>query len=554
MKFARWRGLKLHVQITHLKRLGFLCPYCDRSTNSESLMRQHIRSKHSGCVEKIISNPHAGGPELSDEFWEKEYGIVSPKKRIRKKRGRRNDLSIKTDRNRMSREMQTVCKQCGFTAMSHTGLRAHLRIHVSNNAIKCQQCNFSSSIKAELREHWELNHSHLPFKFPDNVSIKDIESTSADMRKEKSKKDTEGCNTKDGYCTNNYGSKEKKFSCYYCKMQSSSIEILRKHWSSNHQTSTIDELEGTTIDLPFKYKEIHTPPVSSVKNTEDTDDVDMTVQKVNNCKIKGWVCQWCDELCYSESAMKTHQNMFHSHLPFHFKTDSGEELHKIYVCPICSFTTIFINDMRKHASKHINLFKCKHCDKTFNNPSQVETHNNKEHPQLHVKIESITNYKDMLENIMERVLWNSMSGTEVKEEMKQEKRLLKPKLKNRAVARKSTAKSTIRARSSPYKVKAVARKSINPLPRYPPGTNLLINNCKNEDNSNKTTFNQFSFYGIPSRPINLGQLSTYMVVGGHRMKVNCTTLAQLININPHIKLKDIKNDVKYVSIFSKTKQ
>ncbi|XP_047351977.1 uncharacterized protein LOC124950004 isoform X1 [Vespa velutina] len=552
MRFARWRGLKLHVKITHLKRLGFLCPYCDRSTNSESLMRQHIRSKHSGCPEKIINNPDAGGPELSDEFWEKEYGIVSPKKRSRKRRRKANDQLIKDKTDRISHEMQETCNQCGFTAMSYAGLKAHLRIHASKNALKCQQCNFSSSIKAEFREHWELNHSHLPFKITDDMLMEDIESTSDDIKDEKCKKDTEGCNTKDGNCTNNYSSKERRFSCYYCKMQSSSLEILRKHWSLSHQTSTIDELKGTKIDLPFKYKEILVP-VSCVKNIDDSD-VNMAVQNVNNCKIKGWVCQWCDELCYSESAMKAHQNMFHSHLPFHFKTDNGEELHKIYVCPICSFTTIFINDMRKHASKHINLFKCKHCDKTFNNPTQVEIHNNKEHPQLQVKIESITNYKDMLENIMEKVLWNSMNGTEVKDETKQEKKLLKPKLKNRAVARKSTAKSTIRMRNSPYKVKAVARKSTHPLPRYPSGTNFLINNYKNQDNSNKSTFNQFSFYGIPSKPINLGQLSTYMVVGGHRMKVNCTTLAQLININPHIKLKDIKYDIKYVSIFSRTKQ
>ena len=86
MTFFRWRGFKLHIQLTHLKRLGFICPYCDRSTNSEGLMRQHIRSKHPGCLEKIVENPAAGEPELPEEFWQQEYGIVFPKRYRKRKR------------------------------------------------------------------------------------------------------------------------------------------------------------------------------------------------------------------------------------------------------------------------------------------------------------------------------------------------------------------------------------------------------------------------------------------------------------------------------------
>ncbi|KAK2585474.1 hypothetical protein KPH14_010131 [Odynerus spinipes] len=557
MKFARWRGLKLHVQITHLKRLGFLCPYCDRSTNSEALMRQHIRSKHPGCIEEIINNPAAGGPELSDEFWEKEYGIVSPKKRSRKRRRKASDVFMKDKIDSISHEVQEKCNQCGFTAMSYAGLKAHMRVHASKNVFKCQHCTYSSSIKAELREHWELSHPHLPFQIK-TTSIQDTEHTSGNIKEHKYKKDSEDHDIKEEYYTNDNRSKEKvKYSCYYCKVQSSSLDALQKHWSSSHQTPMdSDESEEVKADLPFKYKEIR-KSTSYVNILEDSDEkkVDVsgniTLQNVNNCKFKqGWICQWCSELCHSENAMKAHQNMFHSHLPFHFKKEDGEEVHKEYVCPICSFTTVFVNDMRKHASKHINLFKCKHCDKTFSNPSQVETHNDKEHPKLKLKIESITNYKELLENIMTRATGCSMNKKELEGETKQDKKLLKTKVKIRAVARKSTAMPTIRVRNTTSKVKAVARKSTHPLPRYPPGTSFCTNNYKTEDDRDAIKHKQFSFYGIPSSPVNLGQLSTYMVVGGHRMKVNCTTLAQLININPQVKLKDIKYDMKYISVFS----
>ena len=59
-----------------------------------------------------------------------------------------------------------------------------------------------------------------------------------------------------------------------------------------------------------------------------------------------------------------------------------------------------------------------------------------------------------------------------------------------------------------------------------------------------------SHYGIPSSPVNLTELNTYMVVGGHSMRVNCLTLATLINIKPKILVKDIRKDPKYTAILS----
>jgi hypothetical protein len=69
---------------------------------------------------------------------------------------------------------------------------------------------------------------------------------------------------------------------------------------------------------------------------------------------------------------------------------------------------------------------------------------------------------------------------------------------------------------------------------------------KEETNSHKSC----SYYGITKNPVNLSELNTYMIVGGHSMRVNCLTLATLININPKVMLKDIKKDPRYIATFS----
>lgn len=123
-----------------------------------------------------------------------------------------------------------------------------------------------------------------------------------------------------------------------------------------------------------------------------------------------------------------------------------------------------------------------------------------------------------------------------------------------AVARKSTTKSIVPCtRPGPRVFKAVARKSTNP--RYPPTfftSRLPAAQSTNVRFEEKETMRHepFSHYGIPSSPVNLAELSTYMVVGGHSMRVNCLTLATLINIKPKVLLKDIRKDSKYTASLS----
>lgn len=124
-----------------------------------------------------------------------------------------------------------------------------------------------------------------------------------------------------------------------------------------------------------------------------------------------------------------------------------------------------------------------------------------------------------------------------------------------AVARKSTTKSVAPCtRPGPRVFKAVARKSTNP--RYPPTffasrlpANTQSTNVESEEEKT-IRYEPFSHYGIPSSPVNLAELSTYMVVGGHSMRVNCLTLATLIDIKPKVLLEDIRKDPKYAASLS----
>lgn len=553
MTFTRWRGFKLHVQLTHLKRLGYICPYCDRSTNSESLMLQHMRSKHPNCPEKLLPNPAAGGPELPDEFWKKEYGIVFPKRSKKRKRKISGEEVVDHDTSLEHIESQEKCTVCNFIAMNLTGLKAHMRIHSPKTQLKCSYCTFIGPLKADLWDHWKQMHPFSPFKFDDQSVFDQSADEPENIKPDKKSIDDYNDDIEEEHISD-IKDDEINYCCFYCNFRGKSLDVVQNHWSLRHSEL---KLEGDSSKLksnyPFRYKEeVHSlsgkavikshcsktePETSYELYLQQTHD-DVQIIEASGMK-EGWICQWCNELCDSEVKIKTHHGMFHSHLPLNFKRQDKNKVPKGYVCPECSFTTTFINVMKNHVSKHINLLKCKHCDKTFSSPPQVSSHNAEEHPDMELKIESIQNYESQLESIMAKVKWQrTSSNTDEKEG------IIEP-AKRQAVARKSTTKNTTRPNHVPYKIKAVARKSTNPHSRY------LLSNKMNDKQS--VISKGFTYYGLPRIPVNLAKLNTYMVVGGHRMKVNCTTLAQLINISPKIILKDLKHDVKTMAQLKRLK-
>lgn len=583
-KYASWRGFKLHVKVTHLKRLGFLCPYCDRSTNSETLMRQHIRSKHPGCVEKIVQNPDAGGPEPSNEFWEKEYGLICPKKSKKNKRKINPDADNNSSGNKSNgdsdtnnrTDVQEKCETCGFIAMNYTGLKSHMKTHMRTylpkHSIKCQYCTFSCSIKAELQEHWEINHPSIPFKIQDVAAADPLfkKRSSIDMYKDDVEEECVPIDDSASVAATSI----TIYSCYYCNLRSHSLVTMKRHWNYMHKDS--EKNSDATAALPFKYRQQHLPLWTKLstkdhqtkKDSESSSSFSKHSEESSSrsgvssnamtvVPHRGWICQWCEEFCETENDTKTHHNLFHSHLASKFKMQKQEQQPendqlKEYVCTVCSYASISVFSIRKHVIKHIDLFKCKYCDQTFNTSPQVATHSAEKHPGLVAKIESISNFHSIVESLI-KVKWNDAvaSGSVTLNKHDQN-------LAPRAVAKKSTTKSIIsHIRPGPRAFKAVARKSTNPLPRYlRAGTNCSVVDQQQyaaETKSDKVeSKSPSSYYGIPRAPIDLSKLHTSFEFGGCTMRVNCATLAQLkINIDPQVKLKDIKYDSKFSAILPK---
>ncbi|XP_024944718.1 uncharacterized protein LOC107271692 isoform X4 [Cephus cinctus] len=583
MKFTKMRGFKLHVQVTHLKRLGFLCPYCDRSTNSELMMRQHIHSRHPGQPEEINHNPAAGGPDLTNEFWEKEYGLVFPKKTAKKRKRRISvDESERRGEDREHSDTQDVCKVCGFNAVNFTGLKAHMRIHATRNTLKCAYCTFTASAKVEVWQHSEINHPHLPVKTED-IPLAGTSASSGQLQSQPKKTNIEDYSDdieEEEIITATRVQQKVMYCCFYCTLRSSSLQTVKMHWNMVHKDPKPNDTSKWKTGLPFRYKQMdvpvrpaqkifkcaYCPKTSTINNImlhvrRKHDNMPIKFREVSDHATEGWVCQWCNEFCDSKNKMKHHHNMFHSHLPLRFKKHDMEELRKGYSCPRCNFTAVSVGAMKKHVAKHVHSYKCKHCNKTFSTTGNVVAHSTVSHVGMELKIENVVNYEQLVDELMEKVLRQDPESIETstsetaaisqEDKLSEETERSSP-TKNNSVAKKSTAKPAVRVHPIPCTIKSVARKSTNPLPRYPPGLKFIteLASLETEDDSSDSTgasmdsskLKQFSYYGASTSPVNMSQLSTYMVVGGHRMKVNCTTLAQLININPKVVIKDLKCD------------
>ncbi|KAK0167443.1 hypothetical protein PV327_004842 [Microctonus hyperodae] len=553
MKFVRWRGFKLHVQVNHLKRLGFLCPYCDRSTNSETIMRQHIRTKHIGRPENIIHNPAAGGPELSDKFWEQEYGLIRPKKAKKRKMKQLspNDLLDTSDDVDKTSTIET-CTICGFTAMNGTGLKVHMRAHANKHTLKCVHCSFTTNSKSEVWQHSEINHPNIEWRAQEINSTGSSEGQTTYQYTKPVNEEDYNEDIEEEAIPETFEPK-LIFNCFYCTLRSASVDSIKKHWAMIHKVH--NESSEHKTGVPFRYKEI---PVKTSSNHK--------LMKCAYCPKKGaltalrvhcrrkhpnldlkfteaidktqdiWVCKWCQESCEA-NARTAHHNMFHSHLPMRFKKEHDMQIiQKGYVCPECGFVSISLSRMKTHVAKHYDTFRCKRCDSTFTSIVSATQHSTQEHPGLSANIEGIATNIDL---IMARVSETDCAGIVSNTHEKNQPTTSNDIFRNLGVAKKSTTKQLIRAASLPS-VKSVARKSTHSLPRYPRGTVFRIDNITNNfDNSSGNNVGR-SYYGLPREPVDLANLNTTMAVGGAQMKVKCNTLAQIINIDPRVMLTDIK--------------
>lgn len=326
VSFTGQRGFKLHVQYSHLKRLGFLCPYCDRSTNSETMMRQHIRAKHPHDPERIIHNPDAwGNAKLSNEFWEKEYGLY-PQKTKKRKLHTENNVSTtaaSTAANVSVGNRLEKCEVCNFTAVNYTGLRSHMRTHSHQHNLKCLYCTYSCSYKAEMVEHWESNHPSVPLKYTERLSA--AESFSNEIKTKSSTRQKQDVDTSKN--EERDSSSAVIYGCAYCNLRSVSLPSIKQHWNLMHKDLKSSETPFAA-KFPFKFKEILVSRLSRSPTKKDVIERNQAKQTENLSPViqkHGWVCQWCQELCETNNDRIRHHNMFHSHLPQKWKEQQQQQ-------------------------------------------------------------------------------------------------------------------------------------------------------------------------------------------------------------------------------------
>lgn len=301
-------------------------------------MLQHIRSKHPKKPEKIVRNP-SGPKKLSNEFWEKEYGIVCPQKN-KKRKLNTEDASDATVSNRAN--MREKCEVCGFTAINYTGLKSHMRSHATPKPnLKCSYCTYSCSFKAEMQEHWEFNHNTMQLKYqelspmvgsscgetgnkPSTPKKQDINTYDIlDDLEEEEEEDEEEEEEEEDLAISVDKPMPVIYNCFYCTFDSNSLPSVKRHWSQAHKESGPETVFNAKINLPFKYEEIPLSRLSLPKDYANKNVVkssrNLVEQSENLSSIvvqqRGWICQWCKEFCETESDKITHQNMFHSHLP-----------------------------------------------------------------------------------------------------------------------------------------------------------------------------------------------------------------------------------------------
>ena len=247
------------------------------------------------------------------------------------------------------------------------------------------------------------------------------------------------------------------------------------------------------------------------------------------CQIM-YRCQ--EEFLTTKEEIDQHQKLYHSHLRWNYQL-----VRRSFSCKQCSFDVVSLEVMQKHAKSHVNVYKCKYCTDMFKTFTSVKNHFRMAHPNRDPETRTITS--DDLSKEIDNVIVQSSRYSEL--QLKPAKIAPVPPIKtpptSPRLAKKSTTKQSLTpVKPQPVKIKAVARKSTNPLPRYPKGLVFEIEENTREEERPR----YMSYYGRPLSPVDLSSVTTEMLAGRLKMKVKCDKLAEYfqINIDPSLRIKD----------------
>ena len=166
----------------------------------------------------------------------------------------------------------------------------------------------------------------------------------------------------------------KLYACFYCKYKFANRSKLLSHYRRKHRNQS-GKLHKCTM-CPYESKHLtnirshistnHVRSSNKATKTSASKPIQEKKNVKNNVTFKLYTCFYCKYKIADRSKLMAHYRRKHS--------DQAGKLHK---CPMCSYESIHVFNMRNHISaNHKNCFKCKFCSYTTDKSLSLRGHIN----------------------------------------------------------------------------------------------------------------------------------------------------------------------------------
>ncbi|XP_044002275.1 uncharacterized protein LOC122848343 isoform X1 [Aphidius gifuensis] len=349
-----------------------------------------------------MNNDKLSNKRKADELNKSDDAVV-----VNNNNNKKNNTTIKKPAN-------TICEICSYKALSANGLRTHMRVHANRHTLKCSQCCYTASLETDIWQHIEINHPELEIWKAIKINQP---STSTNEPQHIIKKRrlndynddadiVEEIIPKKPAPTSASGDRNVLYTCYYCNdVNALSITLVESHWLKYHKN--YDYSSKYLTGVPFKYKEM-----AATVMTKQSSNNNAKLMQCGYCNKKGsltslrphsskkhpgkvfkaiepndvshdiFVCGWCGDKVMG-SQRTEHHNIFHSHLHQNFRKEINKNIkQRGYACPECTFISATQTRMKKHVTKHCDVFKCKKCNCCFTTHNLATQHSLSQHPGI----------------------------------------------------------------------------------------------------------------------------------------------------------------------------
>ncbi|XP_067015656.2 uncharacterized protein [Anabrus simplex] len=515
-------------EMRHWVQKPFACGHCDFDAVREYEVKKHSMKAHPDKTINVVERSLPQNPE------------IRPVRCGRKSSSQQQSSTNVTDSSTEEKRSEPAETSVQNSDASEAGGET-TTLSSTPRVFRCFYCSMSGKSLMLIHRHWEESHKvrnpnevNQPFRYKEL----DLEN----FRK--------GVVGKNAYI------------CMYCKIRGS-MEMLEEHHRVEHP------------GLDFKVDHIKVPGLSRSESKavlQNTDQFKSTKSSIVSMKDDGlsssesaagsslelkFKCGYCNEDAMDEEKASVHHKVYHSHLPSNIikVVDTPEKTpYKLakgtaYECPKCQYTALKYGTVYEHIARHAKPYKCTLCNQGFAFPSKTRAHIMDSHPEVHPDDpDNIITDKAAQEEIkalkLQIRLVDTRGQTSPEQSLNTSPVVPQSPVVKKAIARKSTTLSSQAAVMGNRRYHAVARKSTNPL-SY--GVNIRVTPKQSEPEDSDSEMpstseirEEFSYYGTRPDPVDLSRLTTLLSYSGQMVTVNCATLTQIWDLNPTVRVFDMK--------------